>query len=216
MFKILGEFLHTGMTKISRCQLCSMDLQHSHTLCDDCWHSLPWYKNKIIKNDREINIACYYQFPIDRIIQKYKYENQLQYQTLLAHCLMNLRLPKVHAIVPMPISKERLIERGYNQMLIIAKIMSRQHKIPVWQPVIRSAQHSQKGLNRLERIENIEEQFQMIHNQNKPYKKVLIIDDVITTGASIGALAQALEGLGCSQIYTACIASGAITKSNEI
>lgn len=125
----------------------------------------------------------------------------------MAQSLLNLSLPKIQAIVPMPISTARLKERGYNQMLIIAKIMARQLNIPVWQPVIREAQHSQKGLSRIERLENIEYQFKMIKTEKRKYKKVLIIDDVVTTGSSIHALTHALENLGCQQIYSVCIAA---------
>lgn len=214
MLNFLGDILHLGLRQISYCQLCGVDLQEKHSLCQDCWQALPWYKHKFIQNEREIMVACHYDFPMNRIIQKYKYEQQLQYQTLLAHCLLELRLPKVQAIIPMPISKARLIERGYNQMLIIAKIMARQLKVPVWQPIVRSAQHSQKGLSRIERLENIDEQFVSDPNKVHRYKKVLIIDDVVTTGASINALAQALTKLGCTQIYTACIATGAL-KSKD-
>ncbi len=214
MLKLIGDILHTGLRQISYCQLCGVDLQEKHSLCKDCWQALPWYKGKIIQNNREIIVACHYDFPMDRIIQKYKYEQQLQYQTLLAHSLLELRIPKFQAIVPMPISKARLVERGYNQMLIIAKILARQLKVPVWQPIIRSKQHSQKGLSRIERLENIDEQFQPDAHKVHRYKKVLIIDDVVTTGASINALAQALEKLGCTQIYTACIATGAV-KSQD-
>ena len=141
------------------------------------------------------------------MILTYKYEQQLQYQNLLAHSLLNLRLPKVQAIVPMPISTQRLADRGYNQMLIIAKIMAKELNIPVWQPINREAQHSQKGLSRIERIENIENQFQIISTERRKYKKVLIIDDVVTTGSSIHTLIQALNKLGCQQIYSACIAA---------
>ena len=116
----------------------------------------------------------------------------------------------------MPISTERLKERGYNQMLIIANIMARELKVPVWQPVIRAAQHSQKGLSRIERLENIKDQFQIITTEKRKYKKVLIIDDVVTTGSSIHALSQALEKLGCQQIYTACIAAGGIKQSSQL
>ncbi|SPL69207.1 ComF family protein [Acinetobacter stercoris] len=210
MLKFIGEVLQTGMRKISTCQLCGVDLQQNHSLCLDCWQNLPWYRQSIERHEHKIMVACHYRFPIDRVIQKYKYENQLHYQTLLAHCLLNIRLPKVQAIVPMPISRERLIERGYNQMLVIAKILSRQLHVPIWQPVIRSAQHSQKGLSRIERLENIEQQFQINKTEINKYKKVLILDDVVTTGSSIHALTQTLENLGCTQIYAACIAAGAI------
>ena len=207
MLQFINQLFHKGMQSISPCLLCGIDKQQQHSLCTDCWSHLPWYKQHIERHSQQILCAHHYRFPMDRIIQTYKYEQQLQYQNLLALSLLNLRLPKVQAIVPMPISTDRLNERGYNQMLIIAKIMARELKIPVWQPVIRAAQHSQKGLTRIERIENIENQFQMIKTERRKYKKVLMIDDVVTTGSSIHALTQALEILGCQQVHTACIAA---------
>jgi len=107
----------------------------------------------------------------------------------------------------MPISTERLIERGYNQSLVIAKILARELNVPVWQPVIRLAQHSQKGLSRLERLNQIEMQFQPILTERRRYRRVLMLDDVVTTGSSLSALAQALTQLGCQHIFAACIAA---------
>ena len=199
---------------LTPCSLCGLGHQQSHSLCHDCWEQLPWFQQanqtQLFRNEMQIHVALNYQFPIDRLIQKYKYERQLHFQTLLTHSLMQLRLPKVQAIVPMPISTERLAERGYNQMLIIANLLSKKLNIPVWQPVIRLAQHSQKGLSRVERMENITEQFQVIKAERRKYRKVLIIDDVVTTGSSIRALSNALEKLGCQQIEIACIAAAQI------
>lgn len=207
MLQFINQLLHKSVQSLSPCLLCGIDRQQQHSLCNACWNQLPWYKEHIERHQQQIVCAHRYDFPIDRIIQVYKYEQQLQYQTLLAHSLLNLSLPKIQAIVPMPISTARLKERGYNQMLIIAKIMARQLNIPVWQPVIREAQHSQKGLSRIERLENIEYQFKMIKTEKRKYQKVLIIDDVVTTGSSIHALTHALENLGCQQIYSVCIAA---------
>lgn len=216
MLSFINQLLHKGVQSISACLLCGIDHQQQHSLCSDCWEQLPWYKQYIERHEHNIHCAHHYDFPIDRIIQTYKYEQQLQYQNLLAHSLLSVRIPKVQAIVPMPISTERLKERGYNQMLIIANIMAKELKLPVWQPVIRAAQHSQKGLCRLERLENIEDQFQIIKAEKRKYKKVLIIDDVVTTGSSIHALSQALEKLGCQQIYTACVAAGGIKQRSQL
>lgn len=207
MLKKMREICQSSVQRLVPCQLCGIDYSQSHSLCADCWNQLPWFKERIFRHERSIQIALHYEFPIDRIIQKYKYEQDLHYQTLLAQSLLTLHFPKIEAIVPMPISNERLAERGYNQMLIIAKRVSKQLGIPVWQPVIRAAQHSQKGLSRVERMATIETQFQIIRTQRRKFKKVLIIDDVVTTGSSIHALAQALEKLGCQQIEMACIAA---------
>ena len=207
MLQLINQLLHKGVQSISPCLLCGIDRQEYHSLCNDCWEQLPWFKEHITRHEQQIYCAHHYQFPIDRVILTYKYEQQLQYQNLLAQSLLDLRLPKVQAIVPMPISTQRLADRGYNQMLIIAKIMAKELKIPVWQPVIREVQHSQKGLSRIERMENIKDQFQIIATEKRKYKKVLIIDDVVTTGSSIHALTQALIELGCQQISSACIAA---------
>ena len=199
---------------LTPCSLCGLGHQQSHSLCHDCWEQLPWFQQanqtQIFRNEMQIHVALNYQFPIDRLIQKYKYEQQLHFQTLLTHSLIQLRLPKVHAIVPMPISTERLAERGYNQMLIIANLLSKKLNIPVWQPVIRLAQHSQKGLSRVERMENIVDQFEIIKTERRKYRKVLIIDDVVTTGSSLRAMKMALEKLGCQQIELACISAAKI------
>ncbi|MEG6545875.1 phosphoribosyltransferase family protein [Acinetobacter bereziniae] len=207
MLQFIHQLLHKGVQYISPCLLCGIDQQQAHSLCQDCWNQLPWYKQSIERHEQQILCAHHYGFPIDRIIQTYKYEQQLQYQNVLAHSLLSLRFSRVQAIVPMPISTERLKERGYNQMLIVAKIMAKQLKIPVWQPVVRQAQHSQKGLSRVERLENIEHQFRTIQSEKRKYKKVLIVDDVVTTGSSIHALTQALQRLGCPQISSLCIAA---------
>ncbi len=112
----------------------------------------------------------------------------------------------------MPISKQRLTERGFNQSLLLAKLLSKQLKIPVWQPVQRLNERSQKGLSRLERFENIEQQFVAMTQEKRRYRRVLIIDDVITTGSSIHALNQALKQLGCTSIYASCLAAASSTS----
>ncbi|MEK5745436.1 ComF family protein, partial [Acinetobacter variabilis] len=84
--------------------------------------------------------------------------------------LISLKLPKVSAVVPMPISTDKLVQRGYNQSLLLAKQVAKHLQVPVWQPVSRLKQHSQKGLSRLERIEDIEAQFQISTSSKLRYR----------------------------------------------
>ena len=207
MLQSIQHFIRKGMQSVSPCLLCGIDRQQHHSLCTDCWAQLPWFKQAVDRHEHSISCAFHYDFPIDRIIQIYKYEQQLHYQNLLAQSLLSLRLVRVQAIVPMPISVERLKDRGYNQMLLVAQMMAMQLGIPVWQPVIRQAQHAQKGLSRLERLENIEQQFIIDPTEKRRFRKVLIIDDVVTTGSSIHALSTLLHRLHCTQVYAACIAA---------
>lgn len=211
----LMQILKSTMARALPCMLCGLDHQQYHGLCLDCWQDLPWSRHSIQRHEQQILVACHYRFPIDRLIQKFKYEQQLHYQALFAACLLSLDLPKVDALVPMPISKQRLIERGYNQMMLIAKTVSAQLKLPIWQPILRSAQHSQKGLSRVERLEQIQQQFQPSRSLEQRYARVLILDDVVTTGSSVHALAQALKQLGCSEVYIASISAGQLKPQRQ-
>ncbi|AUT33004.1 amidophosphoribosyltransferase [Acinetobacter pittii] len=205
MFNFLN-FKHL-IKLFSPCSLCELDTREKYSLCKDCWEQLPWLKQTIQRNNQSVLVACNYAYPVNRIIQQFKYEQKLHYQILLGEILKQLKFPKVQAIVPMPISNQRLIERGFNQSLLLANILSRHLKIPVWQPIQRLNEHSQKELTRLERFENIEQQFLPHHQEKRRYRRVLIIDDVITTGSSVHALSQALKQLGCTSIHTACLAA---------
>ncbi len=207
MFNLLFQHAQKYLQPFLHCQLCHSATVAQHSVCLDCWHSLPWQKDLIQKQDLSIWVACRYDYPINRIIHQFKYEQQLHYQALLAASLLQLNLPKVQAIVPMPISHDRLTERGYNQTVLLAKILSKQLNIPIWQPLLRHKQMQQKGLNRLERLDNIQKQFFLARKPKKIYRRVLILDDVVTTGASLNALKQSLEHLGCQKVYACCVAN---------
>ncbi|MHA3048769.1 ComF family protein [Acinetobacter sp. ANC 4641] len=202
------------MSKFSRllrpllsCSLCQSDRVTQASVCQDCWQQLPWLKQNISRQEIQIQVAAYYQYPLDRMIQQFKYEQQLHYLPLFNHMLSQLKFPKVQAIVPMPISQQRLIERGYNQALLLAEHLAKKLNVPIWQPILRQDQQHQKGLNRLERLSNIEQQFVVQAPSKVRYRRVLIVDDVITTGSSIQALHTKLQQLGCQQIHAVCLAS---------
>lgn len=194
------------LISFKRCQLCDTSPSVQANLCAECWRGLPWFKREVLRQEMQIWAACHYDYPLDRIIQQFKYQQQLQYQTLLGSLLAQVKYVGIQAIVPMPISINKLTERGFNQSILIAQALSQQLKAPIWQPVMRHSQHSQKGLTRQERLSHIEQQFYLKPNEPKRFKRVLIVDDVVTTGSSIRALALQLEQLGCTQIRAACLA----------
>ncbi|NIE96658.1 ComF family protein [Acinetobacter sp. Tr-809] len=215
MFKRLGTSAQQIFDYFTPCSLCDIGMKRQFGVCHSCWQQLPWLKQSIERNQQQVFVACHYQYPIDRIIQQFKYEQKLHHQRMLNGLLLQLKLPKVHAIVPMPVSTDRLIERGFNQALLLAKALGSALNVPVWQPVQRLAQHSQKGLSRLERLEDIEQQFVAAPPNQIRYRKVLIIDDVLTTGSSISALSKVLTQLGCQQVYSACVAAAQTQKSSS-
>ncbi len=207
MFKPLLSSAQSWLHAQLPCQFCGIARGCNASLCEDCWNSLPWLKQTLQRQELEIQVACHYAYPIDRVIQQFKYEQQLHFQILLTGLLKQLDYRQIQAIVPMPISTQRLAERGYNQSVILAQRLSQQLNIPVWQPIQRQHQHSQKGLSRLERLDSIEQQFKIAPTNALRYRRVLMLDDVVTTGSSLKALQQALNELGCRKIEAACIAA---------
>ncbi len=208
MSNLLATTLQWLKKECVPCPLCELSPQQKQQiLCKDCWQELPWFKDYVTRHELNILAACEYRYPIDQIVQQFKYHDRLHYQSLLSSLLLTLPLPRVQAIVPMPISEKRLIERGYNQSLLLAQSIAKHLNVPVWQPVERLAQHSQKGLSRLERISQIDEQFIMRQPVKQRYRRVMIVDDVVTTGSSIHALTHVLQNLGCVHIYPVCIAA---------
>lgn len=201
--------MHQGMRMFNLmcCQLCQTSPATHYSVCQDCWQQLPWLKQSIKRQDIEIMVACEYSYPLDRIIQQFKYQQKLHLHSLLAGLLQQLKYPKkLQAIVPMPISTTRLIERGYNQSMLLAQHLSKVLQIPIWQPIIRLEHHHQKGLTRSERLSHIQHQF-VAQPSRVCYRHVLMVDDVVTTGASLSALSKHLQDLGCQHIYAACLAA---------
>jgi len=111
-------------------------------------------------------------------------------------------------LLPVPLHRKRLKQRGYNQSEIIARGASEITGIPVATNLIRRKGHgrSQTSLNRIERFENISTSFALCaHPMNLNDKKILIIDDVITTGATLEACSHLLYSHFNCKVYVATV-----------
>ncbi|MFU9046183.1 ComF family protein [Acinetobacter tibetensis] len=207
MFKPFLSSAQQWLHSVLPCQFCGLERGHQASLCQDCWNHLPWFKQSVQRQEIEVQVACHYAYPLDRVIQQFKYEQQLHFQILLTGLLKQLEYRQIQAIVPMPISTQRLAERGYNQSIILAQRLGQHLNIPVWQPIQRQHQHAQKGLSRLERLDQIEQQFKIAPTNRQRFRRVLMLDDVVTTGSSLKTLERALAELGCRKIEAVCIAA---------
>ncbi len=100
----------------------------------------------------------------------------------------------IDAIIPMPISWRRQWQRGYNQSVEIARGISKVTGLPIVNKVVRR-QHfrqSQTNLNAMERKQNVEGAFLLTHGERIAHRHVLLVDDIVTTGATVTACAQEL------------------------
>jgi ComF family protein len=114
---------------------------------------------------------------------------------------------KADVIVPVPLHVTRLLRRGFNQADIIAKYMSKATGISVNDNILKRIRNtkSQQNKNTEERKENVHNAFAVTSDITG--LKILLVDDVITTGATISECSKVLKEHGASCVYCATIAS---------
>jgi competence protein ComFC len=148
--------------------------------------------------------------PIRHALHNLKYRRNLALGETLAYHLDNylctLNWP-INLVIPVPLGKERMKERGYNQVGSVALPLAMAHK---WQyaprALIRNREtRSQVGLTALERKHNVEGAFQA-NSAIVTGKNILLIDDVATTGATLASSSTALLDAGANSIYALTLA----------
>lgn len=191
------------------CTLCGLSPAVSPgLLCPACTQELPWHLQPLAFAQLRVQAACHYQYPLDRLIQLFKHQQRLDLLPLLTYCVSQLERPDVDAIIPMPISSQRLRQRGFNQSQLLARALGKHWQLPVWQPVAKQHRPPQQGLSRAERLVNLEGAFSPLPKQagRLRQKKLLIVDDVMTTGSSLLLLADTLLVMGATEVQAACLA----------
>lgn len=115
----------------------------------------------------------------------------------------------VDAIVPVPLHPDRLRQRGYNQATLLGARLAQHLGVPLLdRHVVRVRQTSQQAdLNRAERRANVRAAFAW-HNAHRPPLRILVIDDVLTTGATVEAVAEALHSAGARTVHALALARG--------
>ncbi len=155
-----------------------------------------------------------YKHPLVReLIWQIKYKKNRKALTLAGHILyMELsKIPNNFLLIPIPISYKRRRERGYNQCeLIINEII----KLDIGKQfstdfnLIRRMKHIEKQtfMKRNERLNNIKNIFEVTNNNLDKNTKIIIIDDVSTTGSTLNEARNALLGAGFTEVYCQVIA----------
>ena len=199
------------------CLLCASPQANSHALCAACLKELPYSptsscpqcglsSNSFICGsclnsppDFDITRAVFiYAFPIDTMMQRYKYGDALHISRTFGKFLVEeIDLNSIDLIIPMPMHPARLKERGFNQALEIAKVFSG-NKLDYTSAIRQKLTPPQASLPFKARVKNIKGAFAI--NNNLTGKRVAIVDDVMTTGASLNELAKTLKKAGASHV----------------
>ena len=196
------------------CEGCSKPLvQGEDVLCLPCALELPETGyHDFPENETVMRFAgrfpfrhatTYAYFTVDGLLQhllhRLKYQGRKEVGVFLgrmfAQSLAGCQwIPTVDAIVPVPLHRRRLQERGYNQSALIAQAMGKQLGIPVVEDgLLRTRKtESQTRKTRTERLKNMENAFSLNPAALAGYPHVLLLDDVLTTGATLEACALAL------------------------
>jgi len=182
--------------KENLCEVCG-EILSELGICDSCRSNPPAFK--------ALRSAAAFGGPLRNAIHHLKYHQDIALAESLSEILyQKITETKWHfdLITSVPLSKERMKERGYNQSSMLAFPLALRLQKPFIEKAIERTRntHSQVGLNILERRENVRDAFtaspKYVEN-----KSVLIIDDVATSGATLRACAQALRNAGAVTIY---------------
>lgn len=205
---------HENANEQGFCQACLHDLQSLRLskavcplcaqksiggqVCGQCQRQPPFIDGLWVNFD--------YQPPISTLLHHLKYQHSLAYAGCLKSLLLNDPPPwintiKFNAILPVPLSRQRLFQRGFNQSRELAHAVSHHYRLPLlsFQDVMRRHHPAQSRLNKKSRLRNVRGVFHLPKPLN--YPNILLIDDVVTTGATLNELAKTLKKSGVKHIF---------------
>ena len=211
----------------SRCLWCNQQAVHSQrNLCDQCYQMLPWNNracprcalplsgpptghNCLPQNSalERLYAPLRYARPLDQWIPALKDSSNLNYlplfHKLLCHALDPAR--QYDLVVPIPLHWRRLLGRGFNQAELLARPVAKHLATPLASRCLKrnSARTNQKELKRAERLKNLHGAFSCRPLEGQ---RILLIDDVATTGATLQNAAQCLRRAGSGEVQALVLA----------
>lgn len=186
--------------KVDRCSYCAKPWSESD-FCNECQLQLPPYTH--------IQTLFYYTYPIDQLIIAAKFQQNLVILKFLGK-LMGQRLviqPRPQALIPVPLHLSRLRQRGYNQSLELAKVITKHTGIPIANQACKRIKNTlpQTSLSGKQRQTNVKDAFKLIQI-NPDWQYIALIDDVVTTGSTVAELAGLFREAGVGRVDIWCCA----------
>ncbi|MGH8064517.1 MAG: ComF family protein [Candidatus Entotheonellia bacterium] len=154
-----------------------------------------------------------YEGPLRLAIHLLKYHGKLRLkqpllQLALEHFEAHFPDTAYDAIIPVPLHRERLMQREFNQAAVLAKGLATHLNVPVLERLLVRVRSTrpQVELSGSERRQNVKEAFAVTSTAALEDKQVLVVDDVFTTGATLGEVARALKAAGATQVAVFALA----------
>ena len=164
---------------------------------------------------RSARAAVEFSGVVKEAIHRYKYNHAMWFEPLLAGLLVDAAKPSLTSdqwdyIVPIPLHWRRLHTRTFNQSARISRQLSRATAIPLHLKLLKRTQptHTQTRLSREERTENVKRAFSFISRERIDGSRIILVDDVLTTGATASACAKLLKQNGAELVDVWTVARG--------
>lgn len=203
------------LAKNGLCPQCQQQIQRP-PYCFQCGNALPHFAlrcgkcSQLTDEWQRMITAGLYQEPLSTLIHRFKFQQHFYLDRTLARLLclaiLNARrealfyFPEV--ILPVPLHRKRQLERGYNQSTLIAKYLAHWFRLPLDETFLQRQKQTapQRGLKAKERKQNLKQAFFIPEKLKGKYRHVAVVDDVITTGATMAEIAQTLRASGVEYI----------------
>lgn len=158
--------------------------------------------------------AFIYNDAMQGSIFRFKYGNRKEYAQFFVQSMARIGWREIkaldpEALIPVPLYKKRLSERGFNQAELLAAGLSKELGVPVITGLLERRKNTapQKMLSREARRKNLKKAFQLSSCDVK-LKRVIVIDDIYTTGSTLDEIAFLLKGAGVQEVYGFTLCSG--------
>jgi ComF family protein len=193
-----GCFVSTFPASSSRCYICNK-LMVDAAVCTACQS-----RSRL----RRVWSLDTYEGELKEMIWSIKYRRSRSTARLLARYLADRLpyLPEGTFVVPVPTATRRVRVRGFDQAVILAKTLATYRKLPYATLFWRTSQVEQIGKRRNERMKQMEGSLMLTHKNTIKGKNILLIDDVLTTGATLETAAALLRDAGAKHVDAAVVA----------
>ena len=216
------EVLDFGMYKYGFCRRCAKEIRFAcEPVCKVCGKVIADENGELCKDCRkkkhtftQSKGVYVYEGKIKAMMYRFKYGNRRCYGHIFARDIIRLHGAWIErcgidAIVPVPMYKKKQRRRGYNQAEVIARALSKEIGIPMYPDIVCRNRSTvpMKGLNDTQRQKNLKNAFNF-NEKGILLRRVLIIDDIYTTGATLDEVAKALLKGGVEEVYGLCLCVG--------